>query len=261
MDKKPISPLRPSFRPPERASPAPSFVRELFSFVLGFDSPDQLVTGLSPSTLPCATRLSVCSLLLLYSYPRSLLASLPSLSYSSLSLSSLPVPSLPSFHPVPRKVTVFAVHRSLSLSRALMADVMEETDDAHDSAEASDYDQSTAEHATPDVGAARAALDAVVKEKDHVHVENNLLSDHLMVPSLICHFDCPQYLLSSYVLTFYVGSIVPSRGPSMPPHSYDSLRYRIAKPTSHPFYCKTASRYSPRHAHPPLESRVAVQHE
>lgn len=106
-----------------------------------------------------------------------------------------------------------------------MADVnTEEADDAHDSVEASHSDQLTADNATPaysspDVGAARAALDAVVKEKDHVHVENNLLSDHLMVPSLICHYDCPQYLLSSYLLTFYVGSIVPPRSPSMPPHS------------------------------------------
>lgn len=33
-----------------------------------------------------------------------------------------------------------------------------------------------------DVGATRAALDAVVMEKDLVDVENNLLSDHLMVP-------------------------------------------------------------------------------
>lgn len=43
----------------------------------------------------------------------------------------------------------------------------------------------------PDVCATRAALDAVVKEKDLVHVENNLLSDHLMVPSLclsVCSF-------------------------------------------------------------------------
>lgn len=33
----------------------------------------------------------------------------------------------------------------------------------------------------PDVGAARAALDAVITLKGHVDIENNLLSEHLMV--------------------------------------------------------------------------------
>jgi hypothetical protein len=65
-----------------------------------------------------------------------------------------------------------------------MADNPEEdTDDAaaaHSAESAGDADMPPAPVSRPDVGATRVALDAVVMEKDHVHVENNLLSDHLM---------------------------------------------------------------------------------
>jgi len=71
-----------------------------------------------------------------------------------------------------------------------MADNPEEEtgDAAAASAEsAGDADMPPAPVSGPDVGATRAALDAVVMEKDHVHIENNLLSDHLMVcPSPLC---------------------------------------------------------------------------
>jgi len=88
-----------------------------------------------------------------------------------------------------------------------MADISEETDCAAASAESADPDDVAADVVTPsglapalapppDVGVTRAALDAVVMEKDHVHVENNLLSDHLMVPSLSC---LPVDRISSFV--------------------------------------------------------------
>jgi hypothetical protein len=48
---------------------------------------------------------------------------------------------------------------------------------------AQDDEAKPAPQPVPDVGAARAALDAVVKLKGHLDVENKLLSEHLMVLS------------------------------------------------------------------------------
>lgn len=79
-----------------------------------------------------------------------------------------------------------------------MADSPEETDDAAAAESAGDADSPPTPLSRPDVGATRAALDAVVKEKDHVHVENNLLSDHLMVcPSRLCLSIVPSLMSCS----------------------------------------------------------------
>lgn len=72
-----------------------------------------------------------------------------------------------------------------------MAESPSETEDEDaGSAESAEPDDMTADEEPPppplpppDVGGTLAVLNAVVMEKDNVHVENNLLSDHLMVSS------------------------------------------------------------------------------